>query len=99
MKILEILKNLRDFLDEKIQKIENKSSVEYDGNSEDTAHHFQATLKTLKRNKVFVSLKDDGVWIRLAGSPKKGEAFRMEWAKVVDFGVKMTREEKLKKIL
>jgi hypothetical protein len=46
---------------------------------------FLAVLKTLKANKVMVMTKYDGIYIRLAGNVEKGEAFSLEWAKVLSF--------------
>ena len=64
---------------------EIESTVTYDPNSKDSEHHFRATLRTLSENKVMVITKEDGIYVRLAGSPNNGEAFRYEWGKVVDF--------------
>lgn len=66
-------------------KKEIESIVPYDPTAEDPEHHFRATLKTLSENKVMVITKEDGIYVRLAGNPNEGEAFRYEWGKVVDF--------------
>lgn len=71
--------------EEKRIKKEIESVVPYDPNSKDSEHHFRATLRTLSENKVMVVTKEDGIYVRLAGSPNNGEAFRYEWGKVVDF--------------
>ncbi len=46
---------------------------------------FLAVLKTLQGNKVMVDTREDGIYIRLAGKESKGEAFSLEWAKVLSF--------------
>lgn len=57
----------------------------YNSLSRKPSHHFNATLKALKNNKVMVVTRGDGIYIRLAGDKNKGEAFRYEFAKVIDF--------------
>jgi hypothetical protein len=49
---------------------------------------FVAVLKTLKANKVMVDTRQDGIYIRLAGTESKGECFTLEWGKVFSFGEK-----------
>lgn len=47
---------------------------------------FKAVLKTLKNNKVMVDAsRPDGIYIRLAGKEGQGEAFSLEWAKVLSY--------------
>lgn len=46
---------------------------------------FKAVLKTLKNNKVMVDTREDGIYVRLAGQESKGEAFSLEWGKVLSF--------------
>jgi hypothetical protein len=46
---------------------------------------FEKVLKTLKNNKSMVSLRDDGIYIRLAGKKEKGEILTSEWGKVFSF--------------
>lgn len=46
---------------------------------------FLRVLKTLKNNKVMVNTKEDGIYIRLAGKEGNGEAFSLDWAKVLSF--------------
>jgi len=71
--------------EEKRLKKENESIIPYDPTAEDPEHHFRATLRTLSENKVMVITKEDGIYVRLAGNPNEGEAFRYEWGKVIDF--------------
>lgn len=46
---------------------------------------FKAVLATLKNNKVMVKTEEDGIYVRLAGKESKGEAFSLEWGKVLSF--------------
>ena len=46
---------------------------------------FKRVLNTLRRNKVMVKTKEDGIYVRMAGVDKKGECFSMEWGRVVKF--------------
>lgn len=46
---------------------------------------FQSILKTLANNRVMVKVKDDGIYIRMAGRQNKGECFTLEWGKVYSF--------------
>lgn len=65
-----------------------KNPVErYDLNSAEKRHHFAATLRTLKANKVMVMTKEDGIYVRLAGNPSKGEAFSYVFGKVINFPI------------
>lgn len=66
---------------------------QYDPNSKEKSHHFNATLKALEQNKVVVVTKEDGIYVRLAGDANKGEAFRYEFAKVVDFSQNKKSDE------
>jgi hypothetical protein len=70
------------------QKSKGSNNVQYDPNSENKSHHFEATLKALEQNKVVVVTKEDGIYVRLAGDVNKGEAFRYEFGKVIDFSKK-----------
>ena len=76
---------IAQILKAKIQESGNNPITVYDAGSDDPRHHFRATEITLRENKVMIVTMDDGIYVRLAGSPNKGEAFRCEWAKVVDF--------------
>lgn len=51
----------------------------------DAEKDFVAVLKTLKANRIMVKTRPDGIYVRLAGDPKKGEAFSLEWARVLTF--------------
>lgn len=53
---------------------------------------FAAVLKTLKQNKVMVDTRIDGIYIRLAGSELKNEAFTLEWAKVYSFDQRLRED-------
>lgn len=99
MNLLENLKLIRNYLDNWIQRLEDKNTELYQPDSNNPRHHFQSTLKTIKRNKLMIDTRDDGIYIRLAGRRYKGEAFRYEWGRVVEFNKQTTREQKLKKIL
>jgi len=46
---------------------------------------FKRALNTLRENKVMVRVNDDGIYVRMAGDKKKGEAFSLEWGKVISF--------------
>ena len=46
------------------------------------ADDFERVLKTLSNNKVMVSNRPDGVYIRLAGDANKGEYFMEKFIKV-----------------
>lgn len=46
---------------------------------------FKRVLNTLRENKIMVDTREDGVYIRMAGTENKGECFTYEWAKVKSF--------------
>ena len=46
---------------------------------------FKSVLNTLKKNKVMVDTKEDGIYIRLAGKETEGEAFTLHWGLVYPF--------------
>lgn len=46
---------------------------------------FKRVLNTLRENKIMVDTRDDGIYIRMAGTESKGECFTYEWAKVKSF--------------
>ena len=46
---------------------------------------FKRVLNTLRENKVMVDTREDGIYIRMAGTESKGECFSYEWAKVKSF--------------
>ncbi len=46
---------------------------------------FKRVLNTLRENKVMVKVGDDGIYVRMAGNEKKGEAFSLIWGKVISF--------------
>ncbi len=48
---------------------------------------FRKVLKTLKMNKVMVKTEKDGIYVRLAGKESCGEAFSLEWGKVLSFPI------------
>ena len=48
---------------------------------------FRKVLKTLKMNKVMVKTEKDGIYVRLAGKESSGEAFSLEWGKVLSFPI------------
>ena len=46
---------------------------------------YKRTLNTLRENKVMVKMDETGIYVRLAGVKKRGEAFSLEWGKVISF--------------
>jgi len=46
---------------------------------------FCRVLNTLRTNKIVVDTREDGIYIRLAGDESKGEAFSLDFARVVSF--------------
>ncbi len=46
---------------------------------------YKRTLNTLRENKVMVKMDETGIYVRLAGVEKRGEAFSLEWGKVISF--------------
>jgi len=44
---------------------------------------FRRVKNTLNNGKYMIHTKDDGVYIRLAGDGSNGEAFTLEWGKVL----------------
>ena len=46
---------------------------------------FRRVLNTLRENKIMVDTREDGIYIRMAGTESKGECFNYEWAKVKSF--------------
>lgn len=53
--------------------------------SDSPEDEFKRVLNTLRENKVMVQTREDGIYIRMAGSEEKGECFTYEWAKVKSF--------------
>ncbi len=49
----------------------NKASAEY-----------IRVLNTLRENRIMVEKREDGIYIRMAGSESKEQCFSLEWAKV-----------------
>ncbi len=79
-----MIEKLTDYLIERRLKKERIQIVE----SRDTTPEilqFRRVLNTLRENKVMVSTEKDGIYIRMAGDTNKGEAFSLEWAKVISF--------------
>jgi len=56
-----------------------------DGYTSKETLEFRRVLNTLRRNKVMIITKKDGIYIRMAGNANKGECFSLEWGKVVSF--------------
>jgi len=54
----------------------------------DTQLEFRKVESTLKQGKYMTWLKDDGIYIRLAGDENKKEIFSLDWHKIHSFGNK-----------
>lgn len=59
---------------------------------------FVRVLNTLKKNKVMVAIKQDGVYIRLAGDENKGEAFTKHWICAYHFDETIRNKSNLQNI-
>lgn len=46
---------------------------------------FRRVLNTLRENNVMVETREDGIYIRLAGSRNNGESFSKEWVRAFSF--------------
>lgn len=55
---------------------------------------FEAVLKTLKNNKVMVDTREDGIYVRMAGKPERGECFTLEWGKIYSFDERIRNNER-----
>lgn len=55
------------------------------GSASDSELQFRRVLNTLRENKIMVDTREDGIYIRMAGTESKGECFTYEWAKVKSF--------------
>ncbi len=75
-----------------------KRHIKTDINDKSPTAEFRRVLNTLRENKVMVDTREDGIYIRLAGYESKGQAFSLEWGKVISFDVpkKPTLSERLK---
>jgi len=46
---------------------------------------FKRVLNTLNTNRIIVGTREDGIYIRLAGDINDGEAFSLNFVKVLDY--------------
>ena len=59
--------------------------IKVDINDKSSNAEFKRVLNCLKENQVMVVTKDDGIYVRMAGTESEGECFSLEWGKVVSF--------------
>ena len=54
----------------------------------DTSHseqEFRRVFNTLREKRIMVKKEKDGIYIRMAGDRNKGQAFSLEWGKVISY--------------
>lgn len=73
---------LTDYL---IKRRLKKEHIPVEQNANTHRDCFKRVLNTLRNNRVMVETRPDGVYIRVAGSVEKGEAFSLDWARVIKF--------------
>jgi hypothetical protein len=66
-------------------QIEKQRSTNLKVRGSNRERAFIRVQNTLKNGKVFVSLEEDGIYIRLAGDENQGEAFAEKKVKVYDY--------------
>ena len=76
------MKKLTDWLIKRRNKQLHIPVVDGDKTPRD---EFKRVLNTIRKNKIMVDTREDGIYIRMAGDMKKGECFSTEWAKVKSF--------------
>lgn len=72
-------------LSERIVKLFKKEKVNLKVRGTNKERAFIRVQNALKNGKVFVSIEDDGIYIRLAGNENEGEAFSSEKVKVYSY--------------
>lgn len=75
-----MIEKLTDWL---IKRRMDKLHIPVIGNT--PSDEFKRVLNTLRENNIMVDTREDGIYIRMAGSESKGECFTYEWAKVKSF--------------
>lgn len=71
-----------------IERRLRREHIDVNPKNTDETNSFIRVLNTLRRNKVVVVTKDDGIYVRLAGDESTGEAFSLEFAKVLSLNTK-----------
>lgn len=74
-----------DFLTEYFHKRWLRKNHINVGNGNLPENEYRRVLNTLRENKIFVSTKQDGIYIRLGGNINKGETNSPDFVKVKSF--------------
>lgn len=77
-----MLEKITDWLIERRLK---QKHIDIDKIKEPNRKEFCRVLNTLRTNRIMVATREDGIYIRMAGEESKGEAFSLEFARVVTF--------------
>lgn len=77
-----MIEMLTDYL---IKRRLKKEHIPVEQNANTPRDYFKRVLNTLRENRVMVETRTDGIYIRMAGSVEKGEAFSLDWARVIKF--------------
>lgn len=77
-----MIEMLTDYL---IKRRLKKDHIPVEQNANTYRDYFKRVLNTLRENRVMVETRPDGIYIRVAGSVEKGEAFSLDWARVIKF--------------
>lgn len=77
-----MIEMLTDYL---IKRRLKKDHIRIEQNANTPRDYFKRVLNTLRENRVMVDTRPDGVYIRMAGSVEKGQAFSLDWARVIEF--------------
>lgn len=80
-----MLEKITDWL---IERRLRREHIDISEKNTTETNSFIRVLNTLRRNNVVVVTKDDGIYVRLAGDESKGEAFSLEFAKVLSLNTK-----------
>ncbi len=76
---------LTDFLIKRRLKSNWCNTDTFHENISEREIQFRRVLNTLNSNRIMVRGEADGIYVRMAGSIEKGEAFSLIWGKVIDF--------------
>ena len=77
-----LIQRLTDWLIERDLK---RRHIKIDKCLPEERQQFIRVLNTLRRNKIMVVTREDGIYIRMAGQIEKDESFSLEWGKVISF--------------
>ena len=80
-----MIEALTDYLIKRRLKRDKLDVISIPGKPDAPNLVFTRVLNTLRENKVMVSTREDGIYIRLAGDEYKGESFSKTFVRVKKF--------------